>query len=244
LLRDPTTLLDSYGNHLEDLQTGIGRGLHAAAAYSWEGEDILAWKILQDHFRVGNGFYVDIGAHHPSFLSNTFLFYQRGWRGINIDAMPGSMAAFRQIRPEDTNLEIGIAPESSFKVFVRFDDPGLNGFLTEDQISSQTGRGCKVVGTSVVECMPITAILDRYSVRGNFDLLSVDIEGAELDVFGSLDFDRYRPKLIIAEIVGCPDIEAVLADPLAKLMKGKGYLLFSRLHFSVFFIDGSSSRLI
>lgn len=51
------------------------------------------------------GFYVDVGAHHPTRFSNTYLFYLRGWHGVNVDAMPGSMAEFRRLRPRDLNIE-------------------------------------------------------------------------------------------------------------------------------------------
>lgn len=78
--------------------------------YSWEGEDILVNKLMRDLFGIQKGFYVDIGARHPFVLSNTALLYSQGRRGINIDAMPGSMALFETHRPEDINLEIAIAP--------------------------------------------------------------------------------------------------------------------------------------
>lgn len=232
-------LIDRYGNELEALPALLSAGRDATWAYSWEGEDILAWKILHDQLGVGTGFYVDVGAHHPSYLSNTFLFYQRGWRGINIDAMPGSMEPFRIVRPEDLNLEIGIAREASTKVLVQFDDPSLNGFLSEDQILSQTGRGCTVLHRSIVECVPLTTILDRYEVASNFDLLNIDVEGLELEVLSSIDFTRYRPKLIIGEALGCNCVEDALASPIARVMKTKGYKLFSRLHFSMIFIEES-----
>jgi hypothetical protein len=44
------------------------------------------------------GFYVDVGAYHPFLFSNTYIFYLRGWRGINIDATPGSMKLFNKFR--------------------------------------------------------------------------------------------------------------------------------------------------
>ena len=63
--------------------------------YSQEGEDILLARFF---FGKSQGFYVDIGAHHPQRLSNTYHFYLQGWRGINIDAMPGSMSSFETLR--------------------------------------------------------------------------------------------------------------------------------------------------
>ena len=54
------------------------------------------------------GFYVDVGVDHPRRYSNTYFFYKLGWRGVNIDAMPGSMNLFARIRPRDINLECGV----------------------------------------------------------------------------------------------------------------------------------------
>lgn len=74
-------------------------------SYSQEGEDMILHRIFE---RQCKGFYVDIGAHHPFRFSNTYLFYKRGWSGINIDAMPGSMNIFNKFRNRDINLEYGI----------------------------------------------------------------------------------------------------------------------------------------
>ena len=67
------------------------------ANYSWsqEGEDRILYRIFEQQ---PVGFYVDVGAHHPKRFSNTYFFYRRGWRGINIDAMPGSMKNFEKLK--------------------------------------------------------------------------------------------------------------------------------------------------
>ena len=70
--------------------------------YSQNGEDLILNRFLENK---KNGFYIDIGAHHPIRFSNTYLFYKKGWRGINIDAMPGSMDLFNKIRSRDINIE-------------------------------------------------------------------------------------------------------------------------------------------
>ena len=66
------------------------------------GEDMIVRHLLAD---VPIGFYVDIGAHHPVYYSNTYHFYCRGWRGINVDARTGSMELFNLLRPRDINVE-------------------------------------------------------------------------------------------------------------------------------------------
>src|SRR5690242_3324544 len=85
------------GNLREALGLLVVGGLRgwAVKSYSQEGEDRILHSIFET---VADGFYVDIGAHHPKRFSNTYLFYQRGWRGINVDAMPGSMVRFKRVR--------------------------------------------------------------------------------------------------------------------------------------------------
>ena len=58
-----------------------------------------------------DGFYVDVGAFHPTLFSNTYFFYLNGWRGLNIEARPGSKQLFDKLRPKDINVEIGVSRE-------------------------------------------------------------------------------------------------------------------------------------
>ena len=56
-----------------------------------------------------SGFYVDVGAHSPKYLSNTYYFYKQGWRGINIEPTPGRIRMFERVCPRDTNLALAIS---------------------------------------------------------------------------------------------------------------------------------------
>ena len=99
--------------------------LDGRAAFSQEGEDLILARVFETQ---PQGFYVDVGAHHPTKFSNTHYFYLRGWHGINIDATPGSMAAFRKSRPRDINIETAIAEQQTKLAFHIFNDPALNTF--------------------------------------------------------------------------------------------------------------------
>ncbi|HWR59941.1 MAG TPA: FkbM family methyltransferase, partial [Thermodesulfovibrionales bacterium] len=94
-------------------------------SYSQEGEDLILRRIFSN---ITNGFYVDIGAHHPKRFSNTYLFYRQGWCGINIDAMPGSMKLFNKFRPRDINLEFAVANGNNKMTYYEFNLPALNSF--------------------------------------------------------------------------------------------------------------------
>ena len=66
-------------------------------SYSQNGEDL----ILIDYFNENpNGFYVDIGCHHPFRFSNTYLLYKKGWRGLNVDANKWTISLFNFLEKE------------------------------------------------------------------------------------------------------------------------------------------------
>jgi len=205
-------------------------------SYSWEGEDVCIRKLMLAVFERERGFYVDVGAHHPTTMSNTALLYAEGWRGINIDATPNSMEAFRKQRPEDTNLEIGIADVPGRKTFLRFSDPSLNGFLPEETARMHEARGFPILERVAINCLPLNDVLAKYANRP-VDLLNVDVEGMDEAILRSLDLRRWRPTMIVTEILEFGPIDEVVNSPIHRYLTRNGYLLFSRLHFSAIFID-------
>ena len=86
----------------------LGYNSHAPS-FSSAGEDMILRHILGSDKM--EGFYVDVGAFHPTLFSNTYFFYLNGWRGINIEARPGSKELFDKVRPGDVNLEVGVSGE-------------------------------------------------------------------------------------------------------------------------------------
>ena len=73
--------------------------------YSQNGEDIILKSLFPADYK---GFYIDVGAHHPYRISNTYLLHQQGWSGINIDPNPETIAFFNRARPNDININIGV----------------------------------------------------------------------------------------------------------------------------------------
>lgn len=80
------------------------------------------------------------GAHHPMRFSNTYLFYKKGWNGINIDAMPDSMKPFNKFRPRDINIEKPVSGKKQVLTYYAFNESALNGFskeLSEERASNE-----------------------------------------------------------------------------------------------------------
>ena len=142
---------------LESLESQLSK-----TSFSWEGEDVLAIKLFSDRIGQTCGCFVDIGAHHPLALSNTYAFYKRGWRGVNIEATPGSMEPFRKYRPEDINLEIGVGPCKERLQFTIFSDPALNGFVDESTVRAHQARDITVRQVIEIDCVPVNEVLHTH----------------------------------------------------------------------------------
>jgi len=169
----------------------------ARTSFSQMGEDRVLDVIFQDQ---KTGFYVDVGAFHPKLYSNTYLFYLKGWRGINIDAMPGSMQSFRKLRPRDINIEAPIAKTKKKLTYFMFDQPAINGFSQ----SLSEGRGKSSEFTLIAKKKLTTSSLknilnENIPSDQEIDFMTVDVEGMDLEILQSNDWEKYRPKVVIVE---------------------------------------------
>ncbi len=219
-------------------ETADGPFSFASLSYSQEGEDLLLERILG---RIDGGFYVDVGAHHPFRFSNTFRFYQRGWTGINIDPTPGCMKDFLIWRRRDINLEMGVAAQEGLRKFYVFEEAAYNTSCADRaQAIKESGRGgaCSVC---MVEMAPLSKILDEYLPFGtSIHFLTVDVEGGDLEVLSTLDFERHRPHLILAEGSVSGNLAAALDDPLVRYCASYGYALAAATARIFFFVDRSA----
>ena len=169
-------------------------------SYSQEGEDMILNRIFENQ---RTGFFIDVGAHHPKRFSNTYFFYKKGWKGINIDAMPGSMRAFEKYRPRDINIEKPISSKKQVLTYYAFNEPALNGFSKEISKSRDGLNNYKIEFTKDIETTTLNDILDlKLPLKQSIDFLSIDVEGLDFDVIKSIDLKKYKPKVILIEILG------------------------------------------
>jgi FkbM family methyltransferase len=206
---------------------------YSTKSYSQEGEDMILHRIFADKPR---GFYVDVGAHHPKRFSNTYYFFKQGWRGINIDATPGCMKAFHKSRPTDINIEAPVSRTKQRLTFYMFNEPALNGFAK--QLSEQrntNGQTYKIIQTIDLETVTLSAILTEHLPKGQLiDFMSIDVEGLDYDVLLSNDWNRFRPKIILVEILN-RTLEDVFDHEITKLLNSQGYVITSKTMNTVFF---------
>lgn len=199
--------------------------------YGQDGEDLILDRLLE---RQARGFYVDVGAHHPARFSNTYMFYQRGWRGINIDAMPGSMKMFECVRPRDINIECGVAGKAGKLMYYRFNEPALNTFdAAEAQLKNKPPYQLLDIVEVTVERLDV--LLERHLPDGQeIDFLSVDVEGKDEEVLRSNDWSRYRPRFILAETLRT-DMLGMSECPVVRFLLSVGYKPVAKAYNTSFF---------
>ena len=176
-------------------------------SYSQDGEDMLLRSLLKEatpHYDDYQGFFIDIGAHHPFRFSNTMHFYEKGWHGINIEPTPADIQLFNQYRERDINLNIGIGTERTKETLYCFNDSALNTF--DEQTAQQRDKDestFHVVETAEVEIFPLAEVLDQYLPASQtvIDFMSIDVAGLDVKVLQSNSWDKYRPKFVLVEDV-------------------------------------------
>ena len=230
----PKFILNTINNILRRIHIFLSWSPWINYSYSQEGEDMVLQRIFA---QKEYGFYIDVGAHHPKRFSNTYLFYKKGWRGINIDALPGSMDLFNKVRPNDINLEVGIGYKEEELNYYMFNESALNSFskkLSQNRDKAQDSYFIKNV--IKVGTKPLSKILDIYLNNNDIDFLNIDAEGSDLDVLKSNDWSKYRPKFVLVEILNS-SIYNLENDPIFQFMKEKNYFIFSKQVNTVFFKD-------
>lgn len=201
-------------------------------SYSQEGEDMILRRLFE-HQR--NGFYVDVGAHHPMRFSNTYYFYKKGWNGINIDAMPGCMRLFNKFRSRDINIEKPVSNRKEVLTYYGFNEPALNGFSR--RLAEERENNYKIIFQKQIEASTLEEILDESFPREKeFDFLSIDVEGMDFLVLQSVNLGKYRPKVIVIEMLRLK-LEDVVDHEISNYLKNFDYILHSKAFHSVVFVS-------
>ncbi len=209
---------------------------HSRRSFSQEGEDLILARMLEFESDVPH-FYVDVGANHPKRYSNTYGFYRRGWNGIAIEPDPDLANRFAVSRPRDRVVAVGIAESSGELTYHRFSDPAMNTFDSVLAAERERDGRWQLVERSTIPVRTLASVLSEHADnREGIGFMSVDVEGFDLAVLRSNDWQRFRPRILMAE-----SLEARLGDiarcPIHALMTSRGYEIVSKAHFTCFYRD-------
>ena len=162
-------------------------------SYAQNGEDILLDRVFGDHV----GRYMDVGSYHPILCSNTCFFYERGWRGVNIEPTRSGHALFQEHRPEDLNLPLAASDhDGELTLYEVAGDPGTST-LHREIAEPYRARGVEIAAHHV-PVRTIRSLIDTHGIEPP-DLLSIDVEGHEAAVIRGTPLDSWRPRVLVVE---------------------------------------------
>jgi FkbM family methyltransferase len=207
----------------------------SAPSFSQSGED----RIVHYLFRlrsVARPRYLDVGAHHPWFLSNTALFYVEGARGINVDANRELIAAFERERPQDHNLACAVGGAAGTVDLHVFADAALSTASPAEAERLQRAGQQRLR----VEAVPVRTLLDIVEREGGGavpDLLNVDVEGLEQEILAPLAGQPCLPSVLVVETAGyAPDGAGPKRQDLVDFIAGLGYRLYADTQLNSIFV--------
>jgi FkbM family methyltransferase len=204
-------------------QSSLSR--EARLSYSQMGEDLILFDLLHSLMKLDKPTYIDIGAADPVSANNTYLLYKAGSRGVLVEPNPTYVARLRAVRPGDVVVPVGVGVDdaTSADYYVFRGKPMLNTFSPEE-VAMRQKQSSDLVVEKVVK-MPLVSVNHLIATHLGHapDLLAIDIEGLDLAVLRTLDFDKYRPAAIIAETgrLFAPGA----GTGIASLLESKGYEL-------------------
>lgn len=166
-------------------------------SYAQNFEDVMIARLFPCGHR---GFYIDVGAADPVYLSVSKHFYDSGWCGVNIEPLPRFFERLTKARPRDINLRAVIGGVQSQRTFFEIAELPENSTSDQHVMSLLKGQG-RTIRTHEVEALSLESICERYTVGRVIDFMKIDVEGGELEVLQSANWQRFRPILLVVEAV-------------------------------------------
>lgn len=186
-------------------------------SYSQNLEDVIFQRV----FDRDDGFYIDVGANDPVIDSATYALYRRGWRGIAVEPQVALHTRALEIRPEDTNV-LALASDAEENVVFYEVEPWHYLSTLDPTIAALHAADGYTVHETRRSALTLNTILAEHLRSRVIDLLVVDVEGAEAKVLTGLDLTRYRPTLIMIEVM-VPERQTDVSQPSAAILRSAHY---------------------
>lgn len=209
--------------------------------FSFSGVDIILEKIFKNQDK---GIYIDVGCQHPIKNNNTYLLYKKGWEGINVDLNKDNIDLFNASRSKDNNFNKALSSDvNDVDLYFYHKKSPIN------TINKRTSEFQKAKVSSIKKIKTDTLdniILNTKYKNSSFDLLSIDVEGHELEVLKGFNLVKFSPNVIVVEYLDLNvskleiknlSIEDILDTEIYKYLISKNYILVNSIYSDLVFVN-------
>jgi FkbM family methyltransferase len=182
---------------LRNLFGNFHKGNFLGKYYSQHGEDALLDLIFKDQ---KDGFFVEVGCIDGKCFSNTLTFEERGWKGMCVEAHAGYIELLKRNRPNSIICHCAAGEADEDAIFYANARGSLSTLDKTKEENFQQNYGSYFSGFEEqnVRKARLSSLLDKYQIS-EIDILSLDIEGYEVEALKGLDILRHRPKVLVIE---------------------------------------------
>ena len=205
-------------------------------SYSQAGEDAVVSFLFSD-YGIRNIKYLDLGTNIPNFGNNTYAFYKRGSTGVCVEADASLIENIKKIRSRDKVINAGVAPQNGEADFYVFNEPAISTFDKEEAQFREGQGNYQIERVVKVPLITINKIIeDNFETYPHF--LSVDIEGLDLMVLKTLDFEKYPIPAICVETCTYSENHIRPKDSSIKdYMETRGYEVYADTYINTIFVN-------
>ena len=184
---------DDRGTVTGDEPSAKGAMKSQYVSYSANFEDVILHRIFA---KRPPGFYVDVGAAHPTFENDTKMLYDLGWHGINIEPNPAFFEVLAAERPRDRNYCAALSDRVGTVTY--YDVVGTGLSTCDRKLAERAREEDHEIVERRIAATTLAAILDEVK-PASIELLKIDVEGFEEQVLAGNDWTKYRPSVILVE---------------------------------------------
>jgi hypothetical protein len=207
-------------------------------SFAQSGEDLIAHFIFH-YLQIPKVTYMDVGAHEPVAINNTYFFYRRGFRGVLVEPNVEMCKKLRAVRPQDTTLEAGIGVTAAREAdYYLMTESAWNTFSKEEaeHMTRVTGGAIKVERVIKMPLYEINEVMAKH-FGGAPTFLSIDAEGLHLAILKTIDFKRFRPAVICVETLVAGTKQHIPEIP--AFMETQKYVVRGSTFVNTLFVDGN-----
>lgn len=203
-------------------------------SYAQHGDDYMLLNLIElvvGPIPLAAPTWLDLGAHDPVTLSNTYLLYRMGMCGINVEANPHLITELRRQRPRDKSVLVGVGlKDQTDGLFYMYSDTHGRNTFSAAEVDANEKLNMSVREMIRLPMRTIDSIVNEECNGIYPPVLSVDIEGLDYDVLAMADFSKSAPFII------CVETRRHDTQRMAEMLAGKGYALYCRMAENLFFV--------